>query len=516
MAYLTKKKVKEIIQKAPKGTSPEGIIAGLRARGHQLEGYEQSSAEIPSSEPQKGIVQKFGDAATDVLKGVAKGVGSTIYNVGKLGLQRDKVIGLDKLYGSPEIPTEKPDILKPKGTAQKVGFVTEQAAEFLIPSSAIAKGEKAIQATTKAAANAGKITPFVQKALNVAGGATLEGAGATAVSQVQTGDTKEALKTGVTAGVLSVPFKIFGQVKEPVANTLKKSAEKKSAQALGATTKTDKALSEKIVPELLKRKIKFATRGGLMQKAQSGIDEVGGQLEDAYSALPPDTKIDIAPVIKRLEDFKDRFITTGTGGQRVVVDSAGYKAAQELQDTIIKLAQDPQKLITNSNISITSLRKARQILDSSISRTGKGFALGARDSATLAAQKEGANAIRNELAQAFPHIDKINKEFTFWKNVETVISNTVQRTQSQATPLGETIAEGAGAVIGASKGGFGNVILGAIGYKLLKKVITSPGWRQTSAVVRTSLADALMRGNKEQALNILNRLVVGLAKGNKN
>lgn len=412
---------------------------------------------------------------------------------------------------------EKPQALQPTTTGQKIGYGAEKVGEFLTPGGAITKGEKAIQASTEVAAKAGKITPLVQKTLNVVGGAGLEGLGAGTVNEAQTGNTSDSLKTGATAAVLSVPFKIFGQLKEPLANAIQKSAEKKSAQALGATTKADKQLSDKIIPELLKRRVTFATRSGLMQKAQSSIEDVGGQLEDAYAALPPDTKVDIAPVIKRLEDFKDKFVTTGAGGQRVIVDSAGYKAAHELQSTIIQLAQDPQKLLTNSDVSLDSLREARQILDSSIAKTGKSFALGARDSATLAAQKSGANAIRNELAQEFPAIAKINKEYNFWKNVETVVGNTIQRTKSQATPLGETIAEGAGAVAGAAKGGgLGNIVLGATGYKLLKSVVTSPGWRQTSAVIRSRLADSLMKGNSEQALYILNRLAVGVAKsGNK-
>lgn len=533
-----------------------------------------SEAPANDTSPQrKGFVQKFDNAATDVLAGGAKGVASTLYTVpqsiarvtdaithllegGKLDesmanlakvttalihkantlpvtdprkknlmdLAESNVKQIESLRGDQATSdkhlsslNEKPDILKPKNTAQKVGYGVEKVAEFLVPGAAIAKGEQTVQATTKAAAAAGKITPFVQKTANVAGGAALEGAGAAVVNEAQTGNTKESLKTGALAAALSVPFKIFGQLKEPVANALQSSAEKKSAQALGASTKADKQLSDKTVPELLKRRVTFATRGGLLDKAQSTLDDVGSQLEDAYAVLPPDTKVDIAPVIKTLEAAKDKFVTTGAGGQRVVIDKAGYKAAQELQDTIISLARDPHKLTTSDGVSIDSLRQARQILDNSIAKTGKSFALGARDSATLAAQKTGANAIRNELAQEFPEIAKINKEYTFWKNVQTVVGNTVQRTKSQATPIGETIAEGAGAVAGAAKGGgLGNIVLGATGYKLLKSVVTSPGWRQTSAVIRSRLADSLMRGNKEQVLYILNRLAVRIAKGPKN
>lgn len=36
MATITKEQLKEIIQKAPKGTTPEGIVSALRSLGHQL------------------------------------------------------------------------------------------------------------------------------------------------------------------------------------------------------------------------------------------------------------------------------------------------------------------------------------------------------------------------------------------------------------------------------------------------------------------------------------------------
>ena len=39
MAFLSKDKVKEILAGAPEGTTPEGIVAGLRQQGHVLEGY---------------------------------------------------------------------------------------------------------------------------------------------------------------------------------------------------------------------------------------------------------------------------------------------------------------------------------------------------------------------------------------------------------------------------------------------------------------------------------------------
>lgn len=49
MAALTKQQVKDIIAKAPPGTSPAGIVAALRAEGHTLEGYpSDTTAAAPA------------------------------------------------------------------------------------------------------------------------------------------------------------------------------------------------------------------------------------------------------------------------------------------------------------------------------------------------------------------------------------------------------------------------------------------------------------------------------------
>lgn len=45
MPTISKDKVKEILSKAPQGTTPDGIIAGLRAKGYSLEGYDIHPAD---------------------------------------------------------------------------------------------------------------------------------------------------------------------------------------------------------------------------------------------------------------------------------------------------------------------------------------------------------------------------------------------------------------------------------------------------------------------------------------
>src|SRR6266850_6371889 len=51
MAYLSRDQVRQIIAKAPPGTSPAGIVAGLRASGHQLEGYDSGPQLMATPSP---------------------------------------------------------------------------------------------------------------------------------------------------------------------------------------------------------------------------------------------------------------------------------------------------------------------------------------------------------------------------------------------------------------------------------------------------------------------------------
>lgn len=74
MAYLTRQDIEKIIQGAPAGTSPGGIIAALRQQGHTLEGYDDM---IKESERPKNLGEKA--AAVLGADKFGRGIGQTIY-----------------------------------------------------------------------------------------------------------------------------------------------------------------------------------------------------------------------------------------------------------------------------------------------------------------------------------------------------------------------------------------------------------------------------------------------------
>jgi hypothetical protein len=69
--YITKDKVKEIIQNAPRGTSPAGIVSALRQQGYKLEGYDEAHTQEP------GMLQSI---AQGIAKPVLK-VASTVKGI---------------------------------------------------------------------------------------------------------------------------------------------------------------------------------------------------------------------------------------------------------------------------------------------------------------------------------------------------------------------------------------------------------------------------------------------------
>lgn len=75
MAYITKNKLREIIQNAPAGTTPEGIVASLRESGHQLEGYPTQDMGTQREE-QRGTLTKI--AGFLGIENIGKRIGSEL------------------------------------------------------------------------------------------------------------------------------------------------------------------------------------------------------------------------------------------------------------------------------------------------------------------------------------------------------------------------------------------------------------------------------------------------------
>ena len=310
-------------------------------------------------------------------------------------------------------------------------------------------------------------------------------------------DTALGVGSGALFGGATAPLL------KPISKGLQTSAEKSYSKALGATTKANKQLSDKVVPRLIETRTKALSRTSLLEKAQKGVEETGEVLEAAYNKLPPGTRVNVRPVFDSLQKLKGQYVVKGTDQ---VGDDAAYTAIENMQRKLLS--------VSDESVSVESIRSFRQILDNATKRTGKSFALSDSDSAIAEARKATANAIRKQLAAEHPDIAKINSEFNFWSNVQTVVGETIQRTKSQ-NPLGGQIAAEGGAIIGATiKGTVGSVVLGAVTLKFLRQAIQSTAWRTTSALIKASLANSLAKGNMVTA-NILLQKIIAASQNQK-
>ncbi len=461
-------RVTEAVIQGKEGSAPTesmGQLAQLNVR------LQQELRNIPEDDPRRQLVEETIQKNQSTLDMITSGT-------------KEREERLSKF-------TDRPESLEPEGTAQKIGSGAAKLAEFIAPGGLIKKGEQLLAGAPKIA--------------QIAGGVGLEAASAAGITAAQGGEEEDISHAALIGGLLSVPFKAVGILKGGVSETLKEGAKKNIAKALRPTTRINKEITDKLSTQLLKKNVVFGSLKGLESRAASEITKAGENLDEAYKALPPNTKASITPIMKDLVDLEKQFFVKGTNQ----VPSAALprlKALQSIQSEILALGNK------QNNVSLESIRSFRQILDKTTEGVGKGFGMTGKEQAKLYAVKAGANAIRNELAQQFPNLAKLNSEYSFWKNVETITSATLERTQGHVGGLKESITGAGGAAVGAAVGGIPGAALGHEVFRLMSKYINSPGWNSVSGVLKNKLADALVSQNKGAFNTVLKEIGAGLRR----
>ena len=125
---LTKQQIKDIIQKAPQGTTPQGILSGLRDKGYTFEGYPNQETPNQSVLPERSKL----DTAKDFGEGVVKGGIRSVINLANIIPSAiEKVTGVTHPVLSRNRALEEK--VQPSNEAQRVGGYVETAGEFIIP-----------------------------------------------------------------------------------------------------------------------------------------------------------------------------------------------------------------------------------------------------------------------------------------------------------------------------------------------------------------------------------------------
>lgn len=283
------------------------------------------------------------------------------------------------------------------------------------------------------------------------------------------------------------------------APALRRSAERSYSAALNATTKGNKVRSENIVPGLVDRRVVAQSLESLKDKAAGQVAQIGRAIGEEWDNLPAGTKVNADDVTWKMraqaeaehamKDAKGNLVPIGEQG------AAALENVDKLSATIRAFAERNPKT-GRMEIPAEKMRNLRQYFDGIAKEANAYEGKTLKDASVAAANKMAADAIRAELGKEFPNIAALNKEFSFWKDVERVTSDTLLRRQGQQKPISRMMMSAAGAAAGWTAGGLEGAIAGKITMDLLQKAITSTGWRTVSASLKASLADAIASGNK--------------------
>lgn len=290
-------------------------------------------------------------------------------------------------------------------------------------------------------------------------------------------------------GAVSTLDRFAPGVRPMVADALRSNAETQYGRVLDPKTNVNKATTAEIVPQLIDRGVVAPTLKGLQSQAQAHIARVGEAIGNEWDNLPPDAT---AP-LKVISDRLDAEI-----GQHQILDAQGNpKPMGPVADQAIENIQSLKQLLRDVSakdpqtgelvIPADKLRQLRQYFDKVTKQAGGFDGTNLKQQSIAAAHEAAADAIRAELGKQFPDIAKLNQEYSFWKNVEKVTSDTILRRQGQAVPMTARMAQ----AVGFAKAG----VLGAEAMKRLTMAMRSPAWGTVSAVLKDRLADAIAQGN---------------------
>lgn len=434
---------------------------------------------------------QLGQTVMDLGIGAAKGAGQTITSLGNIARKIPGVNALDRLM------TPIPLNLEPQNTTQRVGKIGEQIAEVVAPGRALTSlGTKA--AETLAPRLAGSVG---RTAANLIPRAAVEGAGGAAMAAAQGGDP-------MTGGALGAAMPVAGRglatIGEMVGPALRDAAQTQVVKALGPTKERFKAMAEKLAPEMLKRGIR-GSRASLVEQAAAGVEAAGHEIETTLDAVGA-RQIGIQPVVEALERAKGAFQGLNPAGKLVVYEPRAVNQLSALQRIVNDMGPDAR---------VDQVVAVRRAWDTVVAQAG-GFAQRApgaigvplKDVSEAASKRVATTAIRQLLNTEVPELTALNKEFSFWKSLEDVTTQTLKRTQPQGASLTGTVKEAGAQAAGAMvKGGtLGTAFALGKAANMANAVFTSPRWNLASAQMKDRLAEAIAANNLSGITTALARI----------
>jgi hypothetical protein len=417
----------------------------------------------------------FAKGAVDFAEGAVSGAASTVFKTGDIVR---RMTGQERILNKPEVQSA---MRTPDTAMGKAGKFIEQGAEFAIPIGAAAK--------------VGKIA-----GLGTAGKVVLESGTSGVVSAAQSGGDPVSTAIGTVAGAAGP---IIGAKASGEARVMKEWASKQYARVLNATKQGNKWLSKnEVTPGLLDRGVMAITMKGLQSKIGKNLGKVGAAIGDAWDALPAGSKVGLDEVTSAMDKVAaEAFTLESASGKMVAMGpmaQTGLNNIASLKNTL-KLFAEPDPQTGKLLVPIDKIRNLRKYYDGIAAKAGRYQGQALADESMSEAHGMAADAIREELAKAFPDISVLNKEYHFWKDAAKVVGDTILRREGQANPLGRKLAGAAGGAAGFATSGVHGLALGKVAGESLEALVTSPAWNTVSAVMKNKLAKSLAKGSRGES-----------------
>lgn len=323
------------------------------------------------------------------------------------------------------------------------------------------------------------------------------------------GDIQEgnyAGAAGQAAGILSSAFlpkiasatkPILSRATAPLARGLRASGERAMETALSATTKGNKIRTQNVVPRLVDERFTASSAKNAAAQAKARVQAVGQQIDDAFNALPDEAAVPLQPIAETLANRAIQKATVpGPNGTRIPANPQAEKMIANAEDLVRRLGDAGTTLPDGSlSISVRALRRFKQEFDEIGKQAGRFEGKTLADQSSAASQALAGDVARDALNTAFPEIAALNKDFSFWKNVQQVAADAALRKTGQTHAVTKGIFQATGAGLGANFGGPVGAIAGGYAGGKLAEGLYSPAFLTQRAAKQAALADRIAKFN---------------------
>ena len=421
-----------IKQKYPQYNSVDNLTLAKKI----IEKYPQYGIKVTFNNPTNQTNNQSSDNAFGSFStGVAKGELSTLKSLGTIGTGILRagagLVAGDKgrefvnkntapIYQKGTVQEQNANkALTPKNTAETIGKGTEQIAEYLIPASKISKAQNLVDTAIQGSG-------FLKAAGRVLAKSGIEAAGTAGVRYVQTANAKDALKTGLTAGIIKGGISATGEVlnaariPEKLYGTIFKNSYRDMQDELRmmGTKEFQRTNPERFKQLVNSGIIKVNTDGNVIVNETLAKQALDRGLKGSLKSMSNETVRQLYENEAKAQDLVNNFSGTIKLNESDKLSGLLDEISTDYKNVGGNFSEDAKALsdqIKNGEIDGNTALKLRRFLDGM--RIRSSFNPGQKLSQSQENFKYFANSLRKELAKIPDFADNM-KSYTF--NIEAL------------------------------------------------------------------------------------------------